>query len=208
MRYTYVMINQRVFVSWLPIAIAVTVIFGVTYAAIQQSYRQNANDPQIQMAEDGALLLEQGISVQQLVSQLKKVNISTSLDTFVIFFDSAGDVIANSGYIGTSTIPNVPKGVLQSAKTMDINKVTWQISTGERFAAVIKQYNRKENASSTLSGYILVARSLREIENRAFQLEIIMGIGWIVSMAITLIAEWFKLLYQRRYLMNKGDNII
>jgi hypothetical protein len=43
---------NRLFSIALPILVAGSVIMLVAYAAIQQSYRQSANDPQIELAED------------------------------------------------------------------------------------------------------------------------------------------------------------
>ena len=45
----------RVFLKWLPLGVAVTLVCALIYATVQQNYRQSANDPQIQMAEDAAL---------------------------------------------------------------------------------------------------------------------------------------------------------
>ena len=42
------------------VTIGVTVAFGTLYAAVQQDYRQSANDPQIAMAEDAANALKGG----------------------------------------------------------------------------------------------------------------------------------------------------
>src|SRR5438270_7168527 len=50
----------RVFLYWLPVALAITVLSGLVYVAVQQDLRQGANDPQIQMAEDAAVQLEAG----------------------------------------------------------------------------------------------------------------------------------------------------
>jgi hypothetical protein len=51
---------------WFVLAVVTTVLSGLIYLAVQQSYRQSANDPQIQMAEDGAAALENGSPIQIL----------------------------------------------------------------------------------------------------------------------------------------------
>lgn len=43
--------------TWLPMAVVITVLAGLVYLNIQQAYRLGADDPQIQMAEDGASAL-------------------------------------------------------------------------------------------------------------------------------------------------------
>ena len=43
--------------TWVPLTIGTTLLCGLVYLATQQSIRQGANDPQIQMAEDAAAAL-------------------------------------------------------------------------------------------------------------------------------------------------------
>ena len=45
---------KAVLQHWLLVAIVVTVLVGLLYAAVQQDLRQGANDQQIQMSEDAA----------------------------------------------------------------------------------------------------------------------------------------------------------
>ena len=45
---------------WIPIAIAVTGLCAVSFGTVQQIYRQSLNDPQVQIAEDVALQIENG----------------------------------------------------------------------------------------------------------------------------------------------------
>ena len=52
--------HEKVFdvtLKWLPMALVVTALCGVVYAAVFRNIRQSANDPQIQMAEDAAALM-------------------------------------------------------------------------------------------------------------------------------------------------------
>lgn len=190
------MVNQRVFVSWLPVAIGISIALGTVYAAVQQNYRQSANDPQVQLSEDYAALLANGLSVDQLSNGLPPVDISKSLSLFVMVFDSTGNTLFSSGKINGNT-PTLPSGVLDSTKTLGVNMITWQLPGGERFATVIRPWQGVEGNS----GYVLVARSLREIEDREFDLELIVGVAWLISMIATLVAEWFKLLYYKKYII-------
>ena len=41
-----------IFSHWLPIGFVIFGVCGILYAAVQQSYRQSLNDPQIQLAEE------------------------------------------------------------------------------------------------------------------------------------------------------------
>ena len=66
----------KIFLKWLPLACLATFLAGLGYVAVQQSYRQSANDPQIQMSEDISAALASGAPVQALVSPVK-VNMAT-----------------------------------------------------------------------------------------------------------------------------------
>ena len=50
----------QTFIAWLPFAIIIVIFSGLVYAIVQQNYRQSANDPQIQIAEDLATAISQG----------------------------------------------------------------------------------------------------------------------------------------------------
>src|SRR5665811_516764 len=64
--------------SWLPLAVAITLLSGLIYGAVQQVLRQDANDPQIQMAQDTAAALTAGAAPESLASATP-VDIALSL---------------------------------------------------------------------------------------------------------------------------------
>ena len=79
------------------------------------------------------------------------------------------------------------------------DRFTWQTATGLRFATIVVHFNASTLAtlstnSSAISasggaissGFVLAARSLREVENRESQLEWIVFMGWFVSMIVLL----------------------
>ena len=171
--------RQRIFIIWLPIALTGTILAFVFYAGLQQNIRLSANDPQIQMAEDGGAYLASGGQAQYLVGA-SKVDISTSLAPFIIIYDSSGKVLASSGQIGNA-VPVIPSGVLDYAKIHSDDRLTWQPNGDVRIAAVVKYFNGNN------SGYILAGRSLREIESREVWLETMIGIGWIAMLVVTLL---------------------
>ncbi len=146
------------------LACIITVIFGAMYAAVQQNYRQSAYDPQIQMAEDTAAFLSAGGDIQKVPTLYTQINTSvdfaSSLASFVIVYDSAGKVVTATGNMNGST-PTPPMGVLQSAQTYGENRLTWQPQYDVRIATVVVPYT-----SSTTTGFVLVGRNLREVENR------------------------------------------
>ena len=89
--------------------VIVTAVFGTIYVTVQQDYRQSANDPQIQLAEDAAALLDKGATPAWNASN--QIDAGTSLAPFVVIYSASGTPIAGSGLIN-GALPAIPAGVL------------------------------------------------------------------------------------------------
>ena len=91
------MLNIKKITNWLvffvTITIIVTALCGLVYVAVQQNFRQNANDPQIQMAEDAARELSQDAPPESVLPQ-HNIDISQSLAPFVVVYNATGQPIA------------------------------------------------------------------------------------------------------------------
>lgn len=155
----------------------ITLIFGTIYAAVQQDYRQSANDPQIQIAEDTVASLERGARPQPvpLASQL---DISKTLSPFIIIYSATGTPMFATAQLGGKE-PTLPEGVLSYTEDHGENRLTWQPQDDVRIAAVIK---------TSTAGYVLVGRSLREIEKRESELSLQVLLGWLASVIIILLS--------------------
>jgi len=171
---------KRIFRHWLPIAALATVACLLVFLAAQQVLRMDANDPQIQMAEDSAVVLAQGAKAESVLPAAT-VDVGNSLAPFMIVYDSAGNPLASSGLLHGKT-PALPAGVLEYTRQKGEDRVTWQPEDGVRIAAVLTSF------SGTQSGFVLAGRSLREVENRADQIESIAGLAWLASLVVTLAA--------------------
>lgn len=165
---------------WLPIAVITAAFCGLAYLTVQQSLRQGANDPQIQMAEDAASALAQGWNAEALVP-LSTVDIARSLAPFMIIYDDAGNVLASSAVLHVVT-PDLPAGVLDYTRAYGEDRVTWQPEEGVRIAAVVIRYE------GTQSGFVLAGRSLREVEAREAQTQQLAGLALVVTLAASLAA--------------------
>jgi len=172
------MTKNTFFFRWLAVAAVITVIFGTIYAAVQQEIRQGANDLQVQLGEDMAVLLATGVAPQALLQTAIPVDFKASLSPFAMIFDKSGKLIASSGTVGTTT-PLPPAGVFDYARTHADDRLTWQPEPGVRVAAFVKYFN----ASST--GYVLLGKNLRETEKKESQTATLAFIGWIVSIVIS-----------------------
>ncbi len=169
----------RVAVLWVPFAAVITIICGLVFLTVQQSLRQSADDPQIQMAEDAANALARG-AAEDAVLPATQVDIATSLAPFAIVFNTRGDVVAASGLLHGRNL-QLPPGVLDHVRTLGENRLTLQPEPSVRIASVIRHYEGPH------PGFVLAGRSLREIEFREQQTRIFVAIAWVVSVAISFL---------------------
>ncbi len=158
---------------------AVTGLSGLVYLAVQQNYRMNANDPQIQMAEDAALALRQGVNPKSLLPG-PQIEIARSLAPFLVIYDDRGQQIGFSGVLHGRPLP-LPEGVLDYVRTLGEDRVTLQPESGVRIAAIIVR------AEGTTSGFVLAGRSLRVVEERIDDLTLITAAALFVILAATFV---------------------
>lgn len=167
--------------NWILTAVALTLVCGLMYVVAQQSARSEANDPQIGIAEDTAILLESGMSPDFLVSGVEKTDIGRSLSPYVIIFDDMGEVVGSSAEL-SGAVPRPPVGVFDYAREHGENRLTWEPQPNVRSAIVVKHYSR---------GFVLAGRSLREIEGRSIVLLKEIAAGWVFSLILTFAVAVF-----------------
>lgn len=172
----------------LPLAVVATLLAGLSYLVVQQNYRQSANDPQIQVAEDFAAELSNGAPLSQIDPSFR-VDISKSLSTYVIVYDQTGKPVTGSGVLN-GALPTLPAGVTDYVGTHGEDRITWQPQPGVRSALVVTPYHSDQS-----SGYVAVGRSLRETEIREGQLGFDILLGWLFTMiAIVLTSMCIEIL--------------
>ena len=154
----------------------ITLINGLVYVTVQQNYRSNANDPQIQMALDIKEKLEQGKSPDSFWTY-DSIALPQSLSPFVLLFDAAGKPIRASATLARQTL-QLPSGVLDYTRMNGEDRITWQPREDARFAMVIL------NVPQNPVRFIAVGRSLREIEVREANLVRMVFISWVLCMSV------------------------
>lgn len=178
--------ERRITLKWIPIAVTVTIIYGVFYGTWQQMLRQGANSPQLQVAEDTAHAIESGKDPSTFVVG-DTIKMEESLSQFIIVYDDEGRVIASSGSLHGKT-PVPPSGVFTYTRDNIEDRLTWEPEAGARFAAVLRRYEGKN------PGFVLVARSLRETEKRIAALSGLLFFAWI----FTLFASYLSIRIARK----------
>ncbi len=169
----------------------VTLIFGTIYVSVHQSLRQGANDPQIQLAEDVARALSGGATPSSIVSNPNSIDIQKSLAVFVIIYDDQGNPVVSSGTLN-GIVPKPPKGVFDYVRQYGEDGITWQPQPDVRNATVITRFKGAQ------SGFVLVGRSLREVEIRANRLGQFVLLGWLGSVVLILLLLAVKLLIKKK----------
>jgi len=165
-------LGLRAIAFFLPGALLATALCGLVYVENQQTLRSGANDPQFQLSQDAAALLDAGAAPASVVGTDPAVDIAASLAPFVIVFDKSGAVLAASATLDGGT-PVPPKGMLDAARPGGFNAVTWQPRDGVRIASVTFAWT---------GGTVLAGRSLRLVEQRETDAELIAGAAWLASL--------------------------
>ena len=186
---------RAVLIAWLPLAVGISAIFLTLYAAVQQSYRESLNDPQIQMAEDVASALSQGAAPQTIIPD-SRIDIAQSLAPWVAAYYDNGQARTSSGLLH-GALPQPPKGVFDDAaqgsgkdtSRSQENRVSWEPTVEVRQAIVVVHYGTA-SSSAAASGYGVAGRNMREAENRVGALGSLILLGWFASMIASLIAAW------------------
>lgn len=143
---------------WLPLAFLGAALPLLVYVTVQQSLRSGANDPQIQMAEDLARAIERGEPVERALPA-GHVDVARSLAPFAIVYDAAGKPVAGNGTLH-DRLPTPPDGVFRFVRENGEDRVTWMPEPTVRLAAVVLR------SAANGGGFVLAARSLREVERR------------------------------------------
>ncbi len=154
----------------------ITIIFGTIEVVAQQNIRMDANDPQIQLAQDAAVALDSGQTPASLTPG--HVDMANSLAPFVIIYDTQGRVVSGSGTIH-GVVPAPPIGVLRAAHGQDYNFVSWE-PTGRKSLRIASV------ETSTSKYYVLSGRNLREVEAREQQTMLYVLFGWVVAAVVIL----------------------
>ncbi len=173
----------KTLIKWLPLAVTTTMLSILIYVVGQQIIRQTANLEQIQIARDSVISFEGGMS-PDLVEQIsQKIDISKSLQVFTIVYDDGGKPIASTALLD-GKVPTIPSGIFDYVRQHGEDKVTWQPKTGVRSAIVVTRFN---NTVSQTSGFVVVGKSLTEVEKNENLLLKLVAIGWACTMIATFL---------------------
>lgn len=153
----------------------------------QQVLRLGANDPQIQLADDLTVRLEEGTPPAEALPA-GSVDMARSLSSFVIAYDDQGRPLASQAQLNGQT-PTPPRGIFDYVRTHNEERISWQPRRDVRIAAVIQRVNGAH------PGFVLAGRNMREVEAREALVGQLAGLTWIGMMGVivpgTAVFGWY-----------------
>jgi hypothetical protein len=177
---------MRRYIPWIGALGILIVLTGMTYGVMQQIERQGANDSPLRLATQVSSELARGSSTT--IDGLPRVDLSNSFAPFVVVFGVDGKPTTGNGYLH-GALAEPPPGVISAARKSGQGSVTWQPSTGLRFATVsIKSRNR----------VVMAGQSLAPSEHRTENIGTIVAAGGLGSVLILVLAFMAWELFRRR----------
>ncbi len=165
--------------TWVVLAAIFTTVIGLVYVATQQTYRQTANDPQIEITEEISAAIAKGAPADQLIPSAGGTDIKTSLSAFAMIFDKDSKVLGSSAKLNDSD-PIPPKAVFEAAAKNGRTMITWEPEKGTRVAAVITSVKSGEDTV-----YVLAGKNIREVEKRTVGLLYAVITAWVISLLLS-----------------------
>ena len=171
----------------------ITMIIGLIYFSVQQTYRTGADDPQAEMLHSLKERLEKG----KPLSLEDTIQLESSLSVFKTVYDQNGEPLQSTGWLD-GKMPTLPKGVFETAKANGELWVSWQPQRDVRIALGVVRVTAAPIA------YLAVGRSLKEVEKRISRLADMMLTGWILCISVVLM-NWLVTYYDYRKKLQTHD---
>lgn len=177
--------------SWLPLAFGLTVTIGFVHLAVQQSYRQDAYDPQIELVESVGAALSSGVKATDLLGEAPPTDIAKTLTTFLAVVDKDDKLVASNAKLNGQS-PVMPSGLLVAARQGATERSTWEPQAGVRQAVVALAVPNGDGQ------VVVVGRSLREVDLRISQLTALTLFAWVVAIFGSLAIASLTILMKRK----------
>jgi len=163
-----------------------SILILLVYATVQQNYRGNANNPQVELTTDIANRLNRMASIEPFFTG-DTIDLENSLGAFVVLYDATGQPL-RSNAVFKGSAPQLPRGVFEFVQNNGEERVTWQPERGTRIAMVVRRESHGEIA------FVAAGRSLRETEDKEKNLRKMIIATWVVCMGLIMAhaaLQWF-----------------
>lgn len=173
---------MRRIIGWLAATIIITLSFGSVYVTLQQFGRHLANAAP---AAAAAARVQQAGSGPTTEPPLE---LTANSGIFVMVFGDDNKPLSPTVVLH-GTPPAIPAGVLEAAKTLGSDAVTWQPEPGLRMAVVARQ---------APGGVVVAGQSLTPFEDSDRMSQLFLAAGWVGSMVVLVGAYGAVTLASRR----------
>ncbi|HRH60235.1 MAG TPA: hypothetical protein PL045_06675, partial [Chitinophagaceae bacterium] len=119
------------------------------------------------------------------------VDLSKSLGLFVTLYNSNGTPVQSTGILD-GRLPQIPKGVLDFARSNKEDVLTWQPRKGVRQAVVV------ESTGNTDIEFVMAGRSLQEVEINESNLVQMVFIAWVCCMGVVALHWAVQVMISKR----------
>jgi hypothetical protein len=163
------------------------------YAIPQHVLRSGLDSPQIQMAEDLCVRLEQGLAPAEAMGTGSQVDMARSLAPFVIVYDEQGHAVSSQGVLN-GAVPTPPIGVFENVRRGDEERLTWQPVRGPGGVRIATVIHRVTGAHP---GFVLAGRNMREVEARIGDVQTMAGLTWLGMLGLIVVGTFAFGIYSR-----------
>jgi hypothetical protein len=162
-------------------AIVITLIFGSVYVSLQQIGRRSADAAPAAAAAAQAQQMGSGSLAEP------RLELTPDSGVFVIIYGEDNNPTSATVTLHGS-LPVLPAGVLETARTSGTDDVTWQPEPGLRMAVVARRAADK---------VVVAGQSLTRVEVSDQMTRLFLAAGWLGSMVV-LAAEYAITAFTRR----------
>jgi hypothetical protein len=155
-------------IGWLASAIIITLIFGSVYVTLQQFGRHSAN------AAPAAAAAAQVQHMGSAPTTGPGLELTADSGVFVMVFGADNKPTSTTVSLHGAP-PDIPEGVLETARTLGSDAVTWQPEPGLRMAVVARQ---------APGGVVVAGQSLTPFEDSDRLSQLFLAAGWVGSMVV------------------------
>lgn len=153
----------------------VAVLFATLYVVVQQVERAGADDAPQRLASQVAARIAAG--TESPLDGIASVDLPADESVWVTVVGPDGTAVASTASLDGAP-PRPPAGVIDRARSVGQNRVTWQPRPGLRFATV-----------EVAAGHdvVVAGQSLGPAERRIDQVGTIVGAGFLAALAVVAV---------------------
>lgn len=178
--------NKRTHIirDWILPTILISLVFLTILVTARSIIRNQSDEELYTKGADYRTVLQTGQPSNKL-KNLEAVDPYESLSSFVILYDVNKNVLGTN-LVKSRQVPEIPGGVLDTARNSNVNRVTWQPYSDLRLSTVAYK------VSGNFNGFIVVAKNEEYTLTRIAVISKYVGLGWLGALVVLLFINTLK----------------